>query len=224
MTTSQPNVLQLARQGDPRAIGAILNRSLQPKGITSKVLVKANCLQIKLESAQLPHSSSLLPLIQKQLSDLKIHSINVVKVFGYNQNDEIPAWTEEFDLEQQLHNSSEGSLNLPTQTVSSIYSNSTGNRHSKATKASEETITNSAVVMKLMLGLCGLLTSFMCFVAGAAMQSLRSQSGNTVAEAYYQATGRFVIGLSFFVGPLLIYFAYSVPPVGFDLSNKRNKN
>jgi len=223
MTTSQPNVLQLAQQGDPRAIGVILNRSLQPKGITTKVLVKANCLQIKLESEQLPHSSSLLPLLQKQLSDLKIRSINAVKVFGYNKNDEIPVWTEEFDLEQPLHSSSESSLNLSTQTVGSIYSNSTRNRHSAVSKTSEETVTNSAVAMKLMLGLCGLLASFMCFAAGAKMQSLQSQSGNTVAEAYYQAMGGFVIGLSFFVGPLLLYFAYSIPPTGFDLSKKNNK-
>ncbi|WP_324978394.1 hypothetical protein [Nostoc sp.] len=32
MTNVQPNLLQLAKQGDPKAIAALMNRSLQPKG------------------------------------------------------------------------------------------------------------------------------------------------------------------------------------------------
>lgn len=51
---AQTNILELAKQGDPKAIAALINRQLQPKGITAKVALKDNCLQTMLESAQVP--------------------------------------------------------------------------------------------------------------------------------------------------------------------------
>lgn len=40
MTTAKPNILELAKRGNPKAIEALLNRHLQPKGITAKVALK----------------------------------------------------------------------------------------------------------------------------------------------------------------------------------------
>ena len=45
MTSNQQNLLELAKQGNSRAITALINRSLQPKGITAKVNLKGSCLQ-----------------------------------------------------------------------------------------------------------------------------------------------------------------------------------
>ncbi|WP_256875080.1 hypothetical protein [Nostoc sp. C052] len=37
---TQPNYLKLAKQGDAQAIGILINRSLQPKGINAKIAFK----------------------------------------------------------------------------------------------------------------------------------------------------------------------------------------
>lgn len=57
MTTPQSNLLQLAKQGDAKAIAALLNRQLQIKGITAKVFLKDNCLQFMLEASEVPEKT-----------------------------------------------------------------------------------------------------------------------------------------------------------------------
>jgi hypothetical protein len=36
MSPNQENLVEMARQGDSKALAVLLNRSLQPKGITAK--------------------------------------------------------------------------------------------------------------------------------------------------------------------------------------------
>jgi len=57
--------------------------------------------------------------------------------------------------------------------------------------------------MGITLRIFGVLSTIICLVAGINMTTLRSVSGNSVAEAYYQSVGVFVIGLSFFIGIFL---------------------
>lgn len=54
MTTAQPNPVELAKQGDVRAIALLINRSLQSKGIVARSVLKDGCLQIMLEATQTP--------------------------------------------------------------------------------------------------------------------------------------------------------------------------
>jgi len=50
---------ELAQQGNVEALVALMNRSLQPKGITVvKAAFKDGCLQILLESAQVPEQQA----------------------------------------------------------------------------------------------------------------------------------------------------------------------
>lgn len=57
---AQQNDLELAKQGNPHAIAALMNRQLQPKGITAKATLKDGCLQIMLESTQVPDQQALV--------------------------------------------------------------------------------------------------------------------------------------------------------------------
>ena len=59
-TGNKPTVQQAAKQGNPQAIAILLNRQLQPKGITAKISVKASCLQIMLEAATVPNQKGLV--------------------------------------------------------------------------------------------------------------------------------------------------------------------
>ena len=95
---TQPDLLALAKQGNPKAIAALLNRSLQAKGITAKANLKEDgYLQVMLESSQIP-SRSLVKVIRKGLISLEIESIKCVKIYGRQVGQEHPDWHQEFEL------------------------------------------------------------------------------------------------------------------------------
>jgi hypothetical protein len=101
MTTPQPNLLQLAKLGDLRAIAALMNHSLQPKGITAKVALKDGCLQVMLESAQVPDQQSLVVFVRKGITNLEIAFIERIKIYGRVSGEEFPAWNQELELAGQ---------------------------------------------------------------------------------------------------------------------------
>ncbi len=101
MTTEQPNLQQLAKQGNPKAIAALLNRSLQAKGITAKAAVKNGCLQIMLEAAKVPPKQPYLDSLRKGLTNLMPTAIQKVRVYGKHAGEDVPEWLEEFDLSVQ---------------------------------------------------------------------------------------------------------------------------
>lgn len=74
---SQQNLVQLAKQGNPEAIATLINHSLQPKGITAKVSIKQNCLQVLLESTLIPNQQVLVSTIRKGISSLGISNIQL---------------------------------------------------------------------------------------------------------------------------------------------------
>jgi ribosomal protein L35AE/L33A len=98
---TQPNLLELAKQGDAQAIASLMNRQLQPKGITVKVALKDACLQIMLESAQVPNQQALVAFIRKGITGLGAVSIERVKVYGRQTDEEFPAWSQELEIDEQ---------------------------------------------------------------------------------------------------------------------------
>lgn len=94
----QGNLLALAKQGNDQAIASLINRSLQPKGITAKVAIKGGCLQVMLESTQVPNQQVLVEFVRKGITGLDIASIQKVKVYGRQTGEEFPAWSHEFEV------------------------------------------------------------------------------------------------------------------------------
>jgi hypothetical protein len=101
MTQTPPNLLELAKQGNANAIAALMNRQLQPKGMTAKAALKDGCLQIMLESAQVPNQQALVAFIRKGITSLEVASIQRMKVYGRHIGEEFPAWSQEFELGRQ---------------------------------------------------------------------------------------------------------------------------
>ena len=94
----QPSPLELAQQGNVEAIAALMNRSLQPKGITVvRSALKDSCLQILLESAQVPNQQALVAFVEQGLTRLGAASIKQVKLYGRQTGEEFPAWSQEFE-------------------------------------------------------------------------------------------------------------------------------
>ncbi|MEH2239910.1 hypothetical protein [Nostoc sp.] len=95
---TQPNILKLAKQGDTQAIASLMNRHLHPKGITAKVAFKDTCLEVMLESAQVPNQQILVAFVRKGLTALGAASVERVKVYGQQTDKKFSAWSQEFDL------------------------------------------------------------------------------------------------------------------------------
>lgn len=95
---TQPTLLELAKQGNPKAIATLMNRQLQPKGITAKVALKGDCLQVMLEGEQVPDQQTLVDFISKGVASLKIQLVNVIKIYGRQKDAELPDWSKEIRL------------------------------------------------------------------------------------------------------------------------------
>ena len=96
---TQSNLLELAQQGDPQAIAALMNQSLQPKGMTAIVERMGDCLSVLLEADQVPNRQTLTAFVHRGISNLGIESIRSVKVLGQQTGTNLPVWTQDLTLE-----------------------------------------------------------------------------------------------------------------------------
>ncbi|UBF29227.1 retroviral-like aspartic protease family protein [Kovacikia minuta CCNUW1] len=97
MTLSQ-QTLESARQGDAVAIAALINQSLQPKGIYARVTRQGTRLKVLLEADQIPHQEALVAYLEKNLAKLKISFVTMVELLGKQTCAAAPAWRYTFSL------------------------------------------------------------------------------------------------------------------------------
>ena len=72
---TQQNILELAKQGDAKAIALLLNRQLQAKGITAAASLKDGCLQVMLEAIEVPNQQVMSAWVSKSIAGLGAASI-----------------------------------------------------------------------------------------------------------------------------------------------------
>jgi hypothetical protein len=117
MTNPQSNLVELAKQGNTKAIAALINRRLQPKGITTKAALNNGCLQILLEATQTPDQQTLTAFILKGLRGLKIASIQKVKIYARRRGEEKMVWSQEVVvLRDSLSQAKSDLIALPVKT------------------------------------------------------------------------------------------------------------
>ncbi|HEY9597242.1 MAG TPA: hypothetical protein V6D33_06190 [Cyanophyceae cyanobacterium] len=95
---TQPHLKQLAQQGNVNAIATLINRALQPNGITAKVQRQESCLQVMLESTPIPDQQFCVPWITAWIQCLAIPSIQFLRIYGRQEGDDFPAWIEDVEL------------------------------------------------------------------------------------------------------------------------------
>jgi hypothetical protein len=98
MTASQPNLVELAKQGDARAIAALMNTALQPEGIKIRAGFASDCLMVLAESETAPEKAGLVDFIHHVLVDLSPAKAKKVVVQGRVIGQPTPVWHEIFDL------------------------------------------------------------------------------------------------------------------------------
>ncbi|MBE9100281.1 hypothetical protein [Vacuolonema iberomarrocanum] len=96
MTSS--NLIEQAKRGDPTAIATLMNRSLEPQGITASVERDSSRLQVLLEGPQLPSRDVLVTFVQNGISNLGLDDISIVEVAGKQTDQAERAWTHEWPL------------------------------------------------------------------------------------------------------------------------------
>jgi hypothetical protein len=79
MSAIQSDVVATAKQGNPKAIAALMSHSLKPKGIEVKAFAKGDRLNIFLESAEIPPQQALVSFTKKGIEGLAIQTIKAVR-------------------------------------------------------------------------------------------------------------------------------------------------
>lgn len=92
---NQQRLVELAKQGNPKAIAVFLNQFLQSKGITAMTLLREGCFHIVLDSTEVPDQGVTAIFVQKKLESLRSKSITYVKVHGRLSGNKSVAWTQE---------------------------------------------------------------------------------------------------------------------------------
>jgi len=110
---TQLSVMDLAKQGDPHAIAALINRSLASKGIHAEAELEAECLKISLQATQVPNQKAVVTIIHRGMIVLQVKLIKRVKIITYRSDNHYLAWQHEIDLERDLGNAPQQSLPTP---------------------------------------------------------------------------------------------------------------
>lgn len=125
-TTNQPNLLDLASQGNVQALTALINRQLQSKDITTKTTLTQGCFTVIAESENVPDQAFLVDFIRKGITNLKSEAIQRVIVQGRITGKATPVWREAFELQsavtanhQQPASSNKSSIDSSTASLKS---------------------------------------------------------------------------------------------------------
>jgi hypothetical protein len=111
---TQPNILELAKQGDEEAIASVMNHLLKDKGIAAKAVQKDDCLMVILVSDQAPEQTSSVEFIHKLMMKLEVESIKSVKVYGKQAGQPSSAWMKTLNLTSKLEEQKKQTISSET--------------------------------------------------------------------------------------------------------------
>lgn len=95
---TQHKVILLAKQGNPKAIEAILNHYLQPMSITVKAARKDSCLHVLLKAQKPLKSEKSVEFIYKIITKIQPSNISKVSIEGRITGEDISDWHKDIEL------------------------------------------------------------------------------------------------------------------------------
>lgn len=95
---TQQNLLELANQGNPKAITNLLNSYLQPQGINVKASLKNGYLTIILKALEVLDKEYILSFLYEKMVDVDPQFVNKLNVYYIKSDNEKPLWFERVDL------------------------------------------------------------------------------------------------------------------------------
>ena len=95
---SPQEILALAKQGHPIAIGTLLNYSTRPKGIKARVQRQGHCLHILLEAAQPLDQDTAVSFVRTSLRILNVESLQTLIVYSRQKGHRQLDWRQTIQL------------------------------------------------------------------------------------------------------------------------------
>ena len=99
----QPHLLELAKQGNPRAIAALMNAVLNPREIQAQVGLETRCLCILLESNQALSQEAIVNFVSQGLLRLGAELIDTIEVYSRKTGESSFSWVRKLELEPSVH-------------------------------------------------------------------------------------------------------------------------
>ncbi|MBF2027113.1 MAG: AAA family ATPase [Oscillatoriales cyanobacterium C42_A2020_001] len=102
LLSTPPNEPELSRDADRETwvsqFASMLSAALTPMGTGTKVRFKDDVLQILFEANPIPNATEMAALTVSMLKRSPIEGITRIQLYGRLPDDEIPDWSQEFDL------------------------------------------------------------------------------------------------------------------------------
>ncbi|MBH8575894.1 hypothetical protein I8752_23415 [Nostocaceae cyanobacterium CENA369] len=122
------DLLKMAKQGNADAIASLMNRQLQPKGITAKVTFRDSCVYVLLESATIPDQKAVAPFVVQGMTKLAIELADSLQVYGKQTGEKRPSWSQAYSLSKAENfladNLANNTQNIKTEDTSAEQTNS----------------------------------------------------------------------------------------------------
>ena len=95
------NTLELAKQGNTQAIATLMNRALEPNGITVQVNMIGEDKGIRVigESQEAPNKSFFVDYVHKAIEKLKLPTVKRLYIRGQIAGNKIPVWRQTINLQ-----------------------------------------------------------------------------------------------------------------------------
>jgi len=94
---AEKNLLDQARQGNAEAIATLLNRSLNPRGITARARLEQGTLHVLVEAIPMP-PPDLASFVHQGIAGLGITAANTLKIYGRQRGISQIGWQQAFSL------------------------------------------------------------------------------------------------------------------------------
>jgi voltage-gated potassium channel Kch len=94
------HLLELSRNGDPKAIATFLNQQLRGKNATASADWQGGQLNIRFESAELPSQPRLLAFVRRTMKILRVEAVETLRVYAYEPQKPLPVWTYQLELKE----------------------------------------------------------------------------------------------------------------------------
>ncbi len=91
----ESKTLEMARQGNPDAIATLINRALNPQGISAQVMRDANGLHLVLESPHGAPQQDVVDFLQQGVSHLGAEGVQAFNVYGRRAGDRHAEWQQQ---------------------------------------------------------------------------------------------------------------------------------
>ena len=98
---SQQDILNLAKEGDARAIAFLIGQALESFGVTAKASRENDSLHLLLEAEQLPAEEACLRVAVKGLQRLQPNNVYSLTVYGRRSGQQLPTWTQTVELKKR---------------------------------------------------------------------------------------------------------------------------